>query len=321
MRPDQAVGDLSMSVVIPTKDRPARLANVVWHLLAQTIRVHELIVIDQSETDASRARLTRLVADAPAKRRPTLTYVWDRRINGAAAARNRGIDLASADIIVCVDDDMIPSPETLERLREHYRRDPAMGAITPVITNYAAPPLLDRLLTSLFCRGPFRDDRQPVYWHWRRRGPGLMRVRMLGSGMLSVRRAVLGSLRFDPRYRGRSIGEDIDLSWSLAARGARLAIATDARVVHDRGPRAESRHEEAIITSWGFVYRKHQPKTLANRMAFGWFVTGVFATAACSALKTWSGDPLRSACAGLQNLRRGYATSSFLAPAEPAPRG
>ncbi|MGH7312377.1 MAG: glycosyltransferase family 2 protein, partial [Candidatus Rokuibacteriota bacterium] len=139
------------------------------------------------------------------------------------------------------------------------------------------------------------------------------------SGMLSVRRAALGSLRFDPRYRGRSIGEDIDLSWSLAARGVRLAIATDARVVHDRGPRPQHRYEEAILTSWGFVYRKHQPKTLANRMAFAWFVTGVVAAAACSAVKTWSADPLRSAYAGLQNLRRGYVTSTFLAP-EPVRR-
>jgi GT2 family glycosyltransferase len=166
----------------------------------------------------------------------------------------------------------------------------------------------------VFCRGPFRDDRQPVYWHWRRHRRALVDVRMLGGGMLSVRRDALGSVRFDSRYRGASLGEDIDLSWSLAARGARLAIATDAHVVHDRAPRPPARHEEALLTSWGFVYDKHQPKTLANRLAFLWFVTGVVGAATLATLRARSLAPLRSAAAGVRSLVTDFAGSSFLKP-------
>jgi GT2 family glycosyltransferase len=196
----------------------------------------------------------------------------------------------------------------------HHEREPDVAAITPVITNYSPPPRLDRAWTRLFCRGPFRDDRQPVYWHWRRHGGALVPVRMLGGGMLSIRRSRLGDARFDTRYRGASLGEDIDLSWALSRRGGRLAIATDARVVHARGLRPARRHEAAILVSWGFVYDKHQPKTLANRAAFAWFVTGVVLSAAIASGRSRSLAPLRSACEGLHALYHDYRGVGFLAP-------
>jgi GT2 family glycosyltransferase len=219
------------------------------------------------------------------------------------------------DLVVCIDDDIVPEPEVLARLLEHYRRHPEVAAITPVITNYTPPPLRERLFSAIFCRGPFRDDRQPVYWHWRRYHPaGLVPVGMLGGGMLSVRRDALGGIRFDRRYRGASVGEDIDISWALRSRGARLAIAADARVVHERAPRPAIRPEEALLTSWGFVFHKHQPKTLGNRLAFLWFVTGVTLRGACASLRWRTLAPLGSVRAGLLGLRRDYAGSRFLRP-------
>jgi GT2 family glycosyltransferase len=314
MSPEPRPGALTVSAVIPTKNRVERLAEATRRLLAQTARIDELIVVDQSDTDAGRALVADALAGIPESRRPALRYVWDRSVSGAAAARNAGFDLARGEVIVCMDDDMIPEPDALARILAHYARDPGLAAVTPVITNYAPPPPVQRLFTALFCRGPLRDDRQPVYWHWRRYGDALVPVRMLGGGMLTVRRAALGDTRFDARYRGASLGEDIDLSWALARRGGRLAIATDARVVHDRSPRPVMRYEEAILTSWGFVFDKHQPRTLANRLAFAWFVIGVAAGALYAAARSRTLAPLASLRAGLERRRRHYAGSSFLAP-------
>lgn len=316
MRPEPVVAPArpTLSAIIPTKNRPLLLAKVVSCLLAQTLPIEELIVVDQSEGSSGRAGVEAALASVPREQRPALRYVWDRTIGGAAAARNVGLDLATMDIVVCIDDDMVPEPDVLERLQEHYRRHPEVTAITPVITNYTPPPLRERVFSAIFCRGPFRDDRQPVYWNWRRRQAGLVPVGMLGGGMLSVRREALGEIRFDRRYRGASTGEDIDLSWALRSRGARLAIATDARVVHNRAPRPATRHEEAMLTSWGFVFRKHQPQTLGNRLAFLWFVVGVTLGGLYASLCSRTLAPLRSVGTGLRRLRRDYAGSSFLAP-------
>ena len=314
MPPEVDVTRLTVAAIIPTKNRPALLAGIVERLLAQTAPIDELVVVDQSDTDEGRVAVRRVLEAVPASRRPALDHVWDREINGAAAARNVAFDRARSDVLLCVDDDMEPAPDAIERLLAPLMAVPQLAAVTPVITNYEAPALAHRLVNTIFFCGPFRDDRQPVYWRGAGQRERLVEVGMLGAGMIAIRRTALADIRFDARYRGASLGEDLDLSWALRARGGRLAIATDAHVIHRKAPRPASRHEEAMLTSWGFVYAKHQPKTLANRLAFVWFVTGVATTAAVAALHARSLAPLRSVRAGLFNIRHDYSRCSFLTP-------
>jgi GT2 family glycosyltransferase len=205
----------------------------------------------------------------------------------------------------------------LERLLAHYRLAPEIAALAPVITNYPAPSAARRLYRAVFCLGPFRDERQPVYWFWRRYpAPARVPVRMFTGAMMSFRRTALEGLRHDARYKGASIGEDIDLCWTLWRRGARLAIATDAHIVHNRAPRPARRPEEAQIASWGFLYQKHLPRTLATRAAFAWYVVGVFVGALINAAQERTLDPVRSALAGVRSVWTDYEGSSFLQPAE-----
>ena len=304
---------LTTSVIMPTKNRPVFLAEAVRALLAQTTLPDELIVVDQSDDDRGRREVTALIAALPAARRPRLIYVIDRSINGAAAARNIGFDRATGDIVIGYDDDVVAEPGTIERLLAHYRNAPDLAGLAPVITNYPAPGRLLRLHRWLFTRGPFHDERQPVYWYWRRYpGPTRIPVRMFTGAMMSFRRTALDGIRHDARYRGASVGEDIDLCWTIGRRGGRLAIVTDARIVHNRAPRPARRHEEAMIAAWGFLYRKHLPKTLGMRLAFAWYVTGVLVSSTVAALSLKTLDPLRSARAGLRALRTDFASSPFL---------
>ena len=313
-----AEAPLSVSVVMPTKNRAQFVVDAVRALLAQSQPPDELIIVDQSDDDLGVRRVAALLAAVPAPRRPRLVHVLDRAITGAAAARNAGFDRATGDIVVCCDDDVLPEPTVLERLLAHYRLAPEYAALAPVITNYPPPSVLRRLYRRLFCLGPFRDERQPVYWFWRRY-PASARVpvRMFTGAMMSFRRAALDDLRFDARYKGASTGEDIDLCWTLWRRGARLAIVTDAHIVHNRAPRPTHRPEEAQIASWGFLYQKHLPRTAATRAAFAWYVAGIFAGALLSAAQERSLDPLRSAVAGVRAVWTNYAGSAFLAPAPP----
>jgi len=310
---------LTVSAIVPTKNRADMLALAVGALLGQSAAVDELIVVDQSHDDLGRRRVGALVGEIPAPRRPRLDYVLDPAINGAAAARNVGLDRATGDILLCCDDDVVAESDVVERLLAHYRTAPDCAGLAPVITNYTPPGLLRRLHRRLFYLGPFHDERQPVYWFWRRHPePTRVPVRMFTGAMMSFRRSALGGIRHDPRYRGASIGEDIDLCWALWRRGARLAIATDARIVHNRAPRPAARPEEAQIAAWGFLYRKHLRKTLATRLAFAWYVVGVFAGALANAVVERTLDALRSAAAGLRALRTDHAGSKFLAPGPPA---
>jgi GT2 family glycosyltransferase len=306
---------LTVSVIVPTKNRPELLAETIRALLAQTTTPAEIIVIDQSVTDEGRRIVRALLEATPLARRPTLVYVLDPAISGAAAARNVGLDLAADDVIVFCDDDVVPDPDVIERLLAHYTRDPALTGVAPLIANYAHPGWPAVAFQLLFCHGPFRDERLMLYWFWRRRaGQTLVPVRMFTGAMMSFRRAALGGLRYDARYRAASVGEDIDLCWSLRAHGGRLAIALDARIAHNKAPRPARRPEEALLTSWAFLYDKHVPKTPGARLAFAWFVVGVLTGALYAAVRERTISPITSGIAGVRGILTDYAGSTFLAP-------
>jgi GT2 family glycosyltransferase len=306
---------VKVSAVLPTKDRPALLAETVGALLAQTVVPAELIVVDQSATEEGRRAVTAMVEAVPAARRPELVYVWDRAINGAAAARNAGLDRARGDIVVFCDDDVAPEPVVVERLLANYALEPDLAGLAPVIVNYQRPGWAARLHHRVFRLGPFRDERQPLYWNWDRYPKGvLLPVRMFTGALMSFRRDALAGVRHDARYRAASVGEDVDLCWSLVARGGRLAITTDARIVHNKAPRPARRPEEALLTSWAFLYDKHVAKTPSTQLAFVWFVVGVILGAVGAAVRTRSWAPCRSVWSGLRGVRNDYAGSTFLAP-------
>lgn len=306
---------MTVSVIVPTKDRAALLAQTVRALLAQTAALDELIVVDQSITDEGRRTITALVEAAPSATRPALVYLWDRSISGAAAARNAGLDRAHGEIVVFCDDDVVPEPTVIERLLSHYARVPELAGLAPLIVNYVRPGWVTRAHQRIFFVGPFRDERQPIYWYWDRYPAGvLLPVRMFTGALMSFRRSALAGVRHDARYRAASVGEDIDLCWSLLGRGGRLAIATDARIVHNKAPRPVRRPEEAQLTSWAFLYDKHVAKTPATKLAFAWFVVGVMLGGANAAVRTRSWAPIRSVWAGVRGVRNDYAGSTFLAP-------
>src|SRR5207247_2112890 len=118
--------------------------------------------------------------------------VWDRASNGAAAAGNAGLDRARGDIVVFCDDDVVPEPVVIERLLAHYAALPELAGLAPLIINYERPGWIGRLGHRIFRLGPFRDERQPVYWNWQRYPEGvLVPVRMFTGALMSVRRAAL----------------------------------------------------------------------------------------------------------------------------------
>src|SRR2546430_15957707 len=87
-----------------------------------------------------------------------------------------------------------------------------------------------------------------------------------------------------------------------------------ARIVHNKAPRPAKRLEEALLTPPAFLYDKHVPKTLATRLAFAWFMTGVVLSALHAPVRPRPWPPLRPPWAGAPGVRRDDAGSTFLAP-------
>jgi GT2 family glycosyltransferase len=118
-----------ISVVIPTRDRPARLADCVRQLARQEYPSYEIIVVDNAPADpaAVPAALESLDLSVPVR------YVLEAR-GGLSWARNTGWRTAEADIIAFLDDDEVPDEHWLSEFVRGFSARSKVGCVTgPVL--------------------------------------------------------------------------------------------------------------------------------------------------------------------------------------------
>jgi glycosyltransferase involved in cell wall biosynthesis len=111
---------LSASIVIPTCNRIEELQNLLRSALAQTVSV-EVLVMDDGGSEAAK----KLVCGEF----PQVHYHRLATGRGPAYQRNRGIELASCNIVFPVDDDsLFVSPKTIEQTLAEFNH-PRIAAV------------------------------------------------------------------------------------------------------------------------------------------------------------------------------------------------
>ncbi len=108
----------TISVVIATRNRAAKVVRAAASVLAQTVRPLEVIVVDDGSTDDSGERLAKL---------PGVTYVW-RPAAGVSAARNFGAGAARGEWLAFLDSDDLWLPGKLAAQMRYHHRHPDIAA-------------------------------------------------------------------------------------------------------------------------------------------------------------------------------------------------
>ncbi|MCZ7672777.1 MAG: glycosyltransferase family 2 protein [Chloroflexi bacterium] len=118
-----------ISVVMPTYNRLPRLQRVLKAFEKQTFSTanFEVIVVSDGSLDGTNDYLNSF--------RPSFPFVLIIQENqGPAAARNKGIDKASGDYILFVDDDVVPQPNLIyEHMRFHEMHENSV-VVGPMLT-------------------------------------------------------------------------------------------------------------------------------------------------------------------------------------------
>jgi len=306
---------LQVCLIIPTKNRPRDLELAVRSICVQTVVLLSLVIVDQSLDDESRRRVEAELAEAERRRgvRWKLKYVHDPSISGGAMARNRAMAIADGDVWVFLDDDVILEPDYLEQLVAVYRDCPGAAGVSGIITNQRRPPARYRLWSALFVHGPFRDERQPIYWNADRlhNSPPLAVDRFTGAAM-SFRAGVVRGKVFDENLRGVSEAEDVDFCARLGPTAV-LLIAPRARLEHRHSPAGRLRDHWLRRSVRGdfFLYRKNWNKGFFNFLCYLWLWVGYCLVALLAGLLRASLDPWRALRTGIEEA----------AQAAPRPRG
>jgi glycosyltransferase involved in cell wall biosynthesis len=167
-----------VSVIVPTRDRPAALERCLRALSRQTLEhALEIIVVD----DGSRPGAVAAV---------TSNFPWvhvirtDRR--NPAAARNAGARAAVGEVICLTDDDCEPAPDWAERLAAAVRHGAdASAGLTTVAAGSSSPSVASQLIADFLIE--------------RTRGQA-GRVSFAPTNNLACRASLLAELPFDESY-------------------------------------------------------------------------------------------------------------------------
>ena len=142
-----APGVADVSVIVPSYNPGDRLARALRSVQAQTVRPREIIVVDDGSTDGTPARLAAMFPDVRCE---------VQRNQGAAAARNHGVRLATSTFVGFVDADDEWAPRKLERQLAVFAAQPAIGLLAclmvfagPDTRVDEAPPRPDRQVGEL----------------------------------------------------------------------------------------------------------------------------------------------------------------------------
>ncbi|WP_328540903.1 glycosyltransferase [Streptomyces sp. NBC_00344] len=220
------------SIIVASRERPARLAGALDSLLAQDHPDYEIVVVDNAPaTTATR----RLIEENYAPR--GVRYVQEP-VPGLACAHNRGIAVAEGSVLAFTDDDVIADPHWLTALAAPFTADPRLACVTGLILPARLTTPAQILLES---HGGFTKGFAPRGFDPRRPPAGdplfPFTAGMFGSGANMAFRA--GPLRdiggFDPATgvgtpaRG---GDDLYAFTRIVAAGHRLRYTPDALVWH-----------------------------------------------------------------------------------------
>jgi GT2 family glycosyltransferase len=197
-----------LSVIVPTRDRPAALSSCLDALSAQTAAHRlEVIVVDDGS-------LQPLAVAAAVARHPHARLLQGHG-NGPAAARNVGAEEASGAVLCFTDDDCAPHPDWAERLAAEIDggADAAAGR-----TLGAGGALADA--AEFVAHAPARAD-----------SSNGSRVAFAPSNNLACAKTVWESVRFDESYPDAA-AEDRDWCARLAQAGYAVVSVESACVVH-----------------------------------------------------------------------------------------
>ena len=149
-------------------------------------------------------------------------------------ARNKGLFKSKADIVLFLDDDVVPMKGLLDAHRKSYERS-SIGAVCGFIDD----PLFDKV--------------QPVPSIYNEKTGELNQnfslpesqktISVMGANM-SFRRDVLIDIGgFDVNYTGNALWEDVDCAFRTRNRGYDIWYCAEAKVIHERAEAGGCRNE------------------------------------------------------------------------------
>lgn len=282
MKPD------TISVIIPTRDRPADLADLLLTILDQDYFPFEVIIVDDSLVASARK-----VVDSLKSRFEShncqLKYVKGSD-DGLPAARNLGIKNSGGDAILFLDDDTLLDPNVVSSLATFLRDNPTAIGVQPKILSPTGERddlglaiKLGNAISKVFLLDYHEQNKLAV----RRSGASVfpsVLTKVISAQRLSgccccYKREVFNELSFDTNLKRWGYLEDLDFSHRVyKIHPQSLYAVPHSKLVHKASKKARLPTKLGInmrIIYWSYVFFKDIYEcSMLNLMAFLWAMLG-----------------------------------------------
>jgi GT2 family glycosyltransferase len=257
------VPDLSLTIAIPSKNRPADLVRCIASIRAQPTQPAEILVIDQSKEPYRFADHS------------LLRHVYAPGLRGLAQARNVAARECVTPLILFLDDDVELMTDCVSEVMATFARHADSIGVTCVVLRpphgaLAALKTEARAATyAIFDWGFFNS--RPI-----RRRSGVQ-VRVVSGCCMAFRTALFGREQFDEHLQGYSLGEDWEFSVSARKHGT-LWLAEGAEVLHLQSRSNRWGSHRLLIARWNnflYFFDKHGAgRSAINRFWRRWWMIG-----------------------------------------------
>ncbi|OSM04439.1 glycosyltransferase [Magnetofaba australis] len=260
------------AILVPTKDRPEKMREMLDSVLAQNIHPGRIIVIDGSDNPID------AVTDAYADKLPVERYAC--RPPGQIRQRNMGISKLdeSTPVVILLDDDIVLEPGAFQALVDFWNAhaEDCAGVSFNIVNMDANQPSTWRRFFLMDAWGPGRVLKSGYNTSVCNVSES-HRTQWLPGGATSWRLELLKKNTHEEIYAKRALCEDLIFSFPIGAQGAGLYVCHDARVRHehvtDHTKKAVHRYYGKVETLWRLFFVSRN-----DALSIGWFLWSMLGT-------------------------------------------
>lgn len=230
----------AVSVVIPTYQRAELLQRAVAALFAQEPNIgFEIVVVDDGSTDDTSLLLASLVPPPG-----VLVRCIHQARRGPAAARNRGLHVASGAIVAFTDDDCVVAPNWVASIEAAFAQPDPPAGVGGALRSLPSAHFVGRFQAWAAADAQACEDASGILW-------------LNAANAAFTRQALLAVGGFDETFV-RPGGEEVDLCRRLRAAGFRLGHCP-ATVVHYA-------HRETLLGMFATYFQYGRGQRIGQRV-------------------------------------------------------
>ena len=225
-RSDRPAKRFSLALIIPTKDRPEQIRDLLRSCGRQTVLPQKILIVDGSRSPL--AGIDGEFSSLPVQ------YIRNSKDTSTTIQKNIGLRHLppEIDLVGFLDDDIVLSDDALKKMLRFWNTAPlAVGGASFRIANDL--PTSEGCLRELFQVGSKKIGEVLASGFTSRIAghPRDVEVQWLPGGASVWRRPLFKEFQFDEAFRGYGYLEDLDFSYRVGKK-FRLVAVSDAKVVH-----------------------------------------------------------------------------------------